>query len=186
MNFWTPMTGKIGDGWQYTYDAHQIRGFKQTHQPLPWINDYGQFAIMPVTGKTGIRPGRTQAGSPHKGEAATPYYYKVYLADYDVVTEMTPTERAAIFRFTFPEDSSYVVVDAPSTAGSSVTIVPEENTRLWDTPHATAAECPTTLGTYFVIKFDKPFTYTATFSNNGLKPANQDTPAKLATDTSAK
>src|SRR3954465_300 len=51
MNFWTPQTGKMGNGWAYTYDADKIRGFKQTHQPSPWMNDYGQFAIMPVTGK---------------------------------------------------------------------------------------------------------------------------------------
>ena len=51
MNFWTPQTGTMGDGWAYTYDADKIRGFKQTHQPSPWINDYGQFAIMPITGK---------------------------------------------------------------------------------------------------------------------------------------
>lgn len=38
MNFWTPQTGKMGDGWTYTYDADKIRGFKQTHQPSPWIN----------------------------------------------------------------------------------------------------------------------------------------------------
>ena len=50
MNFWTPQTGKMGDGWAYTYDADKIRGFKQTHQPSPWMNDYGQFAIMPITG----------------------------------------------------------------------------------------------------------------------------------------
>ena len=41
MNFWTPQTGKMGDGWCYTYDAEKIRGFKQTHQPSPWMNDYG-------------------------------------------------------------------------------------------------------------------------------------------------
>ena len=46
MNFWTPQTGKMGDGWAYVYTANKIRGFKQTHQPSPWINDYGQFAIM--------------------------------------------------------------------------------------------------------------------------------------------
>ena len=40
MNFWTPQTGKMGDGWQYMYTATKIRGFKQTHQPSPWINDY--------------------------------------------------------------------------------------------------------------------------------------------------
>ncbi|MDR1717066.1 MAG: glycoside hydrolase family 92 protein, partial [Prevotella sp.] len=37
MNFWMPQTGKMGDGWAYTYDADKIRGFKQTHQPSPWI-----------------------------------------------------------------------------------------------------------------------------------------------------
>ena len=47
MNFWTPQTGKMGDGWAYTYNADKIRGFKQTHQPSPWINDYGQFSLMP-------------------------------------------------------------------------------------------------------------------------------------------
>lgn len=183
MNFWTPMTGKIGDGWQYTYDAHQIRGFKQTHQPSPWINDYGQFAIMPVTGKPVFDQDERASWFSHKGEVATPYYYKVYLADYDVVTEMTPTERAAIFRFTFPEDSSYVVVDA-FDRGSSVTIVPEENKIVGYTTRNSGG-VPDNFRNYFVIKFDKPFTYTATFSNNGIKPANQDTPAKLTLDTSA-
>ena len=51
MNFWSPQTGKMGNGWLYTYTADKIRGFKQTHQPSPWMNDYGQFAIMPVTGE---------------------------------------------------------------------------------------------------------------------------------------
>ena len=51
MNFWTPQTGTMGDGWTYCYTADKIRGFKQTHQPSPWINDYGQFTIMPVTGE---------------------------------------------------------------------------------------------------------------------------------------
>ena len=39
MNFWTPQTASNGDGWQYVYTAHKIRGLKQTHQPSPWIND---------------------------------------------------------------------------------------------------------------------------------------------------
>ena len=38
MNFWTPQTGKMGDGWQYVYTANKIRGFKQTHQPLSLIH----------------------------------------------------------------------------------------------------------------------------------------------------
>ena len=33
MNFWTPQTRKIGDGWQYAYTDYKLNGFKQTHQP---------------------------------------------------------------------------------------------------------------------------------------------------------
>ena len=51
MNFWMPQTGRMGDGWAYVYWHDKIRGFKQTHQPSPWINDYGQFSIMPETGE---------------------------------------------------------------------------------------------------------------------------------------
>ena len=113
MNFWMPQTGKMGDGWAYRYDADKIRGFKQTHQPSPWINDYGQFAIMPLTGK--VRFDETERASwfSHKSEIAKPYYYSVYLADHNVTTEISPTERAAAIRFTFPKtDSSFVVIDA--------------------------------------------------------------------------
>ena len=112
MNMWTAQTGKMGDGWQYQYAADKIRGFKQTHQPSPWMNDYGQFAIMPVVGMHFNQDERASWFT-HKSETATPYYYKVYLADHDITTEFSPTERAASFRFTFPKtDSAFVVLDA--------------------------------------------------------------------------
>jgi putative alpha-1,2-mannosidase len=113
MNSWTAQTAKMGDGWQYYYNAEKIRGFKQTHQPSPWINDYGQFSIMPVTGSPKFTEKDRMSWFSHKAEVATPYYYSVYLADHDVTTELSPTERACIFRFTFPQsDQSYVVIDA--------------------------------------------------------------------------
>jgi putative alpha-1,2-mannosidase len=127
MNFWTPQTGKMGDGWAYTYDADKIRGFKQTHQPSPWINDYGQFSIMPVTGKPVFDEDDRASWFSHKTEEARPYYYKVYLADPDVTTEITPTQRAAMFRFTFPKNkNSFVVIDALDQ-GSYIKIIPSEN-----------------------------------------------------------
>ena len=135
MNFWMPQTGKMGDGWGYTYDADKINGFKQTHQPSPWIGDYGHFVIMPLTGSPLFDEEERASWFSHKAEIVKPYYYSVYLADFDVVTEITPTERAAMFRFTFPEnDSSFVMVDALMNSGrqkdnraSYIKIVPGEN-----------------------------------------------------------
>ena len=167
MNFWTPQTGKMGNGWAYTYDADKIRGFKQTHQPSPWINDYGQFSIMPVTGKPLFNEDQRASWFSHKTEIAKPYYYRVYLADHDVVTEIAPTERAAIFRFTFPENKhSYVVIDA-FDKGSSVKIIPGEN-KITGYTTKNSGGVPDNFKNYFVMVFDKPFTYEATFSDTTL------------------
>lgn len=162
MNFWTPQTGKMGDGWQYTYDAHKIRGFKQTHQPSPWINDYGQFSIMPVTGKLKFDEDGRASWFSHKSEISRPHYYSVYLADHDVFVELTPTERAAMLRFTFPDnESSYVVVDA-FDQGASVRIIPSEN-RIVGVSTRNSGGVPDNFANYFVIDFDKPFEYVSTF-----------------------
>ena len=167
MNFWTPQTGKMGDGWQYTYTATKIRGFKQTHQPSPWINDYGQFSIMPVVGKPEFDEDKRASWFSHKGEVAKPHYYKVYLAEHDVVTEMVPTERAAMFRFTFPEsDASYVVIDAFNN-GSSIQIIPSEN-KIIGYSTRNSGGVPENFKNYFVIVFDKPFTYKSSFNGKEL------------------
>ena len=167
MNFWTPQTGEMGNGWIYTYDANKIRGFKQTHQPSPWMNDYGQFSLMPVTGQLKFREDERQSWFSHKAEKVTPYYYSVYLADHDVTTEITPTERAARFRFTFPEtDSSYVIIDA-FDHGSYVKIIPQENKIIGYTTRNSGG-VPENFKNYFVVKFDKKFEVAKTFSDSIL------------------
>ena len=174
MNFWTPQTGKIGDGWQYTYTANKIRGFKQTHQPSPWINDYGQFSIMPVVGRPEFDENKRASWFAHKGETAKPYYYKVYLAEHDVVTELTPTERAAMFRFTFPEsEHSYVVVDAFDKASSVKIDV--ANRRITGYSTRNSGGVPDNFRNYFVIEFDKTFTYKAVVDNMTLIAESTET-----------
>ena len=171
MNFWTPQTGKMGDGWTYTYTADKLRGFKQTHQPSPWINDYGQFTIMPETGETPIFDEEKRASwFSHKAEVATPYYYRAYLADYDVVTEIAPTERAAIMRITFPDSKSYVVVDA-FDKGSYVKIMPKERMIVGYTTKNSGG-VPHNFKNYFVMKFDKDFTYTAAVADGRINTAD--------------
>ncbi|MDN3604150.1 GH92 family glycosyl hydrolase [Belliella kenyensis] len=167
MNFWTPQTGSMGNGWAYTYAADKIRGFKQTHQPSPWMNDYGQFSLMPITGKIKVNEDDRASWFSHKAEIVKPYYYSVYLADHDVTTEITPTERAARFRFTFPEtDSAYVLVDA-FDRGSYVKVIPQERKIIGYTTRNSGG-VPENFKNYFVIVFDKEFTFNQTFSSGEL------------------
>lgn len=160
MNFWTPQTGKMGNGWTYVYTDDKIRGFKQTHQPSPWINDYGQFSIMPITGKPVFDQDERASWFSHKAEVARPYYYSVYLADHDVLTELTPTERAAMFRMTFPQrEMSYIVIDA-FDAGSHVRLIPEENKIVGYTTKNSGG-VPDNFRNWFVIESDTPFEFTS-------------------------
>lgn len=173
MNFWTPQTGKMGDGWAYTYDADKIRGFKQTHQPSPWMNDYGQFAIMPTTGKPVFNQEQRASWFSHKAEICKPYYYKVYLADHDVTTELVPTERAAMFRFTFPKtDNANIVVDA-FDKGSFIKIIPEER-KIIGYSTKNSGGVPENFKNYFVIQFDRAFTFTFAVSDNNIFPDKKE------------
>ena len=155
MNFWTPVTGKMGDGWAYRYDAHHIRGFKQTHQPSPWINDYGQFAIMPVRDAEKVDQNARASWFSHHSETARPYYYQVYLADHDINVEIAPTERAASLLFTFPEsETSGIIVDAYDE-GSYIKVLPEKNAIIGYTTKNSGG-VPENFRNWFVVKFDKP------------------------------
>ena len=165
MNIWTPQTGKMGDGWAYTYDADKIKGFKQTHQPSPWMNDYGAFALMPGVGKLKFKEEDRQSWFSHKAEVAKPYYYSVYLADINVTTEITPTERSAYFKFDFPKtDSAYVVIDALDK-GSYIKIVPKER-KVYGYTTKYASGKHENFKNYFVIQFDKDFDLNSTWKDN--------------------
>jgi len=164
MNFWSPQTGKMGNGWLYQYSADKIRGIKQTHQASVWIGDYGQFSLMPVTGSLKVDEEERASWFSHKAEVVKPHYYSVYLADHDVTAEVTPTERASKFRFTYPEtDSAYLVIDAFDN-GSFIQIIPEERKVIGYTTKNSGG-VPENFRNYFVLTFDKPFTYAATYDS---------------------
>lgn len=165
MNFWTPMTSKMGDGWTYKYNENKIRGIKQTHQPSPWINDYAAFSLMAVTGDLKFKEDERASWFSHKAETVKPYHYKVYLADYDVIAEVAPTERAAHFKFTFPEaDQSYIILDA-FFKGSMVKIIPEER-KIIGYSRNNSGGVPDNFHNYFIIQFDKDFELKHTWSDN--------------------
>ena len=174
MNFWTPMTNKMGDGWTYQYDAHKIRGIKQTHQPSPWINDYAAFSLLPVTGTLKYHEEERGSWFSHKAEEVAPHYYSVYLADYDVVAEVTPTPRAAHFRFTFPKtDSAFILVDA-FNMGSSVQIDSEKQT-ISGYCRNNHGGVPENFHNYFILQFDRPFEVFHTWGDNwNLMPGTRE------------
>ena len=156
MNFWTPQTNKMGDGWCYQYAATKIRGFKQTHQPSPWINDYGAFSIFATTENLVFDEEKRESWYSHKAEISSPHYYKAYLANYNTTVEITPTERAACFRITYPQtDKAYLIVDA-FFKNSYIKVFPNERKIIGFARNASGG-VPYNFKNYFVIYVDKDF-----------------------------
>ena len=174
MNFWVAQTGKMGDGWQYTYTAKKIRGLKQTHQPSPWINDYGQFSLMATVGEPVFDEGKRASWFSHKAEVATPYYYSVYLADYDVTAEVCPTERAALMSFAFPETSQANIVIDAFDKGSYIKVLPAER-KIVGYSTRNSGGVPDNFRNYFVIEFDHDFAANCTVLDGNMASVNEQT-----------
>jgi predicted alpha-1,2-mannosidase len=166
MHTWTPQTGKNGDGWKYQYFIETIRGFQQAHQCSSWSNDYAVFSLMPVIGQLTVNENDRATKFSHDNEVAKPHYYKVKL-DNQIVTEISPTERGAHLRFSFPKgEKSFLVLDG-YTGLSMVKIIPEERKIIGYVRNG--RQVPENFRSYFEIIFDQPFVAYGTWENNTNK-----------------
>lgn len=163
MHTWTPQTGKNGDGWKYQFFKTTIRGFQQAHQCSSWTTDYCVFSFMPVTGKLVVNEDERATGFRHENEIAKPHYYKVKL-DNGIVTEMSPTERGAHLRFSFPKTgASYLVLDG-YTGFSGIKIWPKEQ-KITGYVSNNKNNKGSLIKSYFEVYFDKPFKSYGTWEN---------------------
>lgn len=163
MNFWSPQTGRNGDGWKYQYQAGKIRGFEETHQCSPWMNDYGVFSLMPVSGDLVVNPDKRAASFSHRQEIARPDYYQVRF-DNGITSEIAPTERGAHFRFSFPKSRKAFIILDGYTKGCGVRIDPAH--RMITGYVNNGLFIPGNFKNYFVLVFDRPFVRYGTWENN--------------------
>jgi len=118
-NFWTPVTD-AGSNWLYQYQDHngpdnhpRLQAFQLSHEPSPWMGERQTLQLMPEAQASGVplldRTARS-LGFIHANESAHPHDYRVVF-DNGMVTEMAPTDHAAMFRFTFTGATSQLLFD---------------------------------------------------------------------------
>lgn len=114
-NFWTPIN-RQDKNWFYQFRTttgyptdggaliDKVTDFAVVHMPSPWIGNRQSLSIMPIseTSKT-THADRGERFS-RENEIAKAHYYSLKF-DNGVRTEITPTDRAAVFRFTAAEGS---------------------------------------------------------------------------------
>ena len=168
MNTWTPQTGVNGDGWKYQYFKEEIRGFQQAHQCSSWSNDYAVFSLMPVTEDLKLNDKERASKFSHDNETAKPYYYQVQLEN-GVNTEISPSDRGAHLRFSFPKDkNAWIVLDGYT--GTSEVVIDKKNRRITGyVRNGRGMDRIEGMKNYFVIQFDKDFQASGIWENRENK-----------------
>ncbi|SFB01718.1 alpha-1,2-mannosidase, putative [Lentibacillus halodurans] len=133
-NFWTPVTDAGSTSWLYSYQQSnnennlpEIEAFSLSHETSPWMGDRQTFQVMPSVGENPSAD-RNERALPfkHNNEIAKPHYYSVKFEN-GIKTEMAPTNRAAMFKFTFTEDHSNLIFDNVNNSGG-LTLNPDNQT----------------------------------------------------------
>jgi predicted alpha-1,2-mannosidase len=161
MHTWTPQTGKNGDGWKYQYFLDKIRGFQQAHQCSSWTRDYAVFSLMPMT-ELVVDENRRETKFSHTNEIAKPNYYKVTF-DNKITTEISPSERGAHLRFSYPKGEKSILVLDGYNRTSGVKIFPKENKITGWVSNGQGFK--NNWKSYFVIQFDQPIQAYGTWDN---------------------
>ena len=164
MNFWTPQTGKMGDGWIYTHKNSGLVGIRQTHQPSPWINDYGAFSVMATTGTLKVLEKQRKAN--YQNQIIKPHHYKVKLVDSDIDLEVSPTRSSAHFKLSSPAQKKINIIIDAFFKGSSIEINTEKNT-IYGISKNNSGGVPENFSNYFIIEFKTPFNSYGTWDGSG-------------------
>lgn len=155
MTDWTLQTGEGGWGWFFSPRERALQGIRATHQPSPWMGDYGYFTVMAQTGRLYLKP--SQRASTYRLDESTikPHYLRVPLRRYSTLLEMTPTERCSVFRFSFPKDETGRVI--VQMEGNSQVKIDQKTGLISGFTRTKPDGTPENFACYFVARFDRPW-----------------------------
>lgn len=176
MNFWTAQTRDTEKKCiaPYYYADTLLQGFRNSH----WIvggctQDYGSMTLMPISGTLKCQPANRASFFTHDHEIATPAYYAVELADYNIYAEMTGKSRSAVFRITYRnEEDAYLVVNPNSDEGEGFIEVDIANKEIrgYNPVHRIYQGWGEYAGFngYFIIRFDTEIEQYGTFEEEEI------------------
>ncbi len=102
----------------YQYKDKTIVGFSHTHLSGTGHSDLGDILIMPTTGRIRTNPGTAdnpeggyRSRFSHDTEKCSPGYYEVKLEDYNILAQLTATQRVGVHQYTFPTEDAQFILD---------------------------------------------------------------------------
>lgn len=97
--------------WSTPYEYNNVYFTGYSHVNLSGVGcaDLGSLLVMPTLGELDVD--YHHYGSRYTGEKATPGYYTNRLTKYDILTEVTSTERVGVHRYTFPKGRANILLN---------------------------------------------------------------------------
>ena len=96
------------EGWFFNPDLPVTEGVRLTHQPSPWIRDYGAFLMTPQWDIVGNKGKEAYSGYRIEDSVMRPDYLKLRFLRSLCDFELTPTERGCAFRLEFDREGGYL------------------------------------------------------------------------------
>lgn len=153
MASWSPQTDEAGGGWFFHPSHRHLQGIRLTHQPSPWIGDYGHLVLQPQTGALALEP-RNRASS-FMPEAMTirPELFRAELLRYRTTLELTPTMRCAGLRLSFPAEEEARLLLSMFKGAARLEMDPSAR-RVTGYTRAKQGGAPDSFAMYVVMEFD--------------------------------
>lgn len=96
-----PQTNSDRGAWFYHPEDRSFEGIRLTHQPSPWIGDWGAITLTAQLETPYSTFSQSWSGFDPKEATFTPYYMKCLLKRPEAVLELTPTEYGGWIRASF-------------------------------------------------------------------------------------
>ncbi len=138
--------------WYYHPDSRSLEGIRLTHQPSPWIADYGAFVFLPQNRLIAAEGGRRWSGYRPEEAVLTPFYLKTRFLRSRADFELAPTERGAVIKITFDEDINSFLSVLPVKGNYSFRFDAKSNTLYASTDMHMSGEA-VKYKNYLVMKF---------------------------------
>ena len=153
MAAFAPQTVENNVRWYYHPDSRSLEGIRLTHQPSPWIADYGAMIFMPQNKLMGGADGEERwSGFRPEDAVLSPYYLKIRLLRSRCDFELAPTERGAAVKVTFDEDGGNYLSVLPVKGNCSYRFNEKTNTLYASTDMHMSGEA-VKFKNYIVVKF---------------------------------
>ena len=138
--------------WYYHPDHEFAEGVRLTHQPSPWINDYGTFLMTPQNDVVADNGGGAWSGYRTQDAVLRPDYLKLKFLRSNCVFELTPTLRGAAVRLTFGDDRPSYLSFLPVKGNYTYSFDADSST-LFGTTDGHSNDRAKDFKMFFVVKF---------------------------------